>query len=174
MRMFANPRMHVLFDTRYEDTRQSAFEHGRRVASTLLDETHNTSYFQNLGRGFSGSFAVIDTHKRAKQCPMRPKAQQVSLPLNHPRGSHRFTVKQRDSWVGHAMQGAEACGASDEFVKKLGLWLAMAVSAYAPFFDEASGKLDWMEETPYGETEEEPVPDEAQKKSNSLQLQYWW
>ena len=32
---------------------------------------------------------------------------------------------------------------------RYGLWLAMLVSAYAPFLDEATGKLDWMEESPY-------------------------
>ena len=37
-----------------------------------------------------------------------------------------------------------------EFQTKLGSWLAMTVSAYAPFYNEETGKLDWMEETPYG------------------------
>ena len=32
---------------------------------------------------------------------------------------------------------------------RYGLWLAMIVSAYAPFLDEATGTLDWMEESPY-------------------------
>ena len=34
-------------------------------------------------------------------------------------------------------------------VLRYGLWLAMLVSAYAPFVEAASGKLDWMEESSY-------------------------
>lgn len=37
-----------------------------------------------------------------------------------------------------------------EFQEKLGSWLAMTVSAYAPFVDPTTGQLDWMEESPYG------------------------
>ena len=33
---------------------------------------------------------------------------------------------------------------------RYGLWLAMLVSAYAPFVDERTGELDWMEESAYG------------------------
>ena len=33
--------------------------------------------------------------------------------------------------------------------EKLGLWLAMTVSAHAPFFDQATGRLQWMEQRPY-------------------------
>ena len=47
------------------------------------------------------------------------------------------------------MCAAEECGASVDFQKKYGLWLAMSVSAYAPFVDEETGKLDWMEESSY-------------------------
>lgn len=36
-RMFADPRMNVLFDTRHADTNVSALEHGKRVASALMD-----------------------------------------------------------------------------------------------------------------------------------------
>ena len=56
---------------------------------------------------------------------------------------------QRDSWVGSHMMAAEECGASPAFVEKYGLWLAMTVSAYAPFVDERTGALDWMEESSY-------------------------
>ena len=48
------------------------------------------------------------------------------------------------------MSAAAECGASETFQHKYGLWLAMTVSAYAPFVDAVTGKLDWMEETPYG------------------------
>ena len=49
------------------------------------------------------------------------------------------------------MCAAEECGASAAFQEKYGLWLAMLVSAYAPFVEnETTGKLDWMEETAYG------------------------
>ena len=47
------------------------------------------------------------------------------------------------------MVACELCQTSPEFQKKLGTWLAMTVSAYAPFVDERTGKLDWMEESPY-------------------------
>eukprot|EP01047_Picozoa_sp_COSAG01_P091737 COSAG01_NODE_23274_length_821_cov_1.103878_1_plen_94_part_10 len=94
--MFANPRMFVLFNTDDPDSAVSAFEHGKRIAATLLDETLNTKYFASLGRGFSGAFAVMGTHNKAKRCPYRPKAQQVSLPRGNPRGNRRFTTDQRD------------------------------------------------------------------------------
>ena len=81
---------------------------------------------------------------------MRPRAQQVSLPKGHPRGNRRFTTDQRDTWVGNVMLSCEECGTSEAFQHKLGVWLAMLVSAYAPFVDETTGELDWMEESPYG------------------------
>ena len=150
--MFSNPRMHILFDTRdKEDSESSALDHGKRIASTLLDLWYNTNYFSSLGRGFSGAFKVVSTHEKAKNCPMRPSSQQTKLPkgAGH-RANKRFTVKQRDSWLGHVILAADQCGTSKEFQTKLGSWLAMTVSAYAPFYNEETGKLDWMEETPYG------------------------
>jgi len=137
------------FDTRDKDTAVSAMGHGKRIAATLLDETLHTSYFSSLGRGFSGAFAVMGTHNKAKRCPMRPASQQKSLPEGSRRGNRRFTTDQRDTWVGSHMCAAEECGASEAFQQKYGLWLAMLVSAYAPFVHEATGKLDWMEESPY-------------------------
>jgi len=148
--LFANPRMWPLFDTRDEATAVSAMEHGKRIAATLLDEAHGTRYFASLGRGFSGAFAVMGTHSKAKQCPMRPTSEQVAMPQGHRKANRRFTTDQRDSWVGSHMCAAEECSASEAFQKKCGLWLAMLVSAYAPFVDVATGALDWMEETPYG------------------------
>lgn len=147
--LFANPRMHVLFDTRDPDSAVSAMDHGKRIAATIMDGTINTRYFASLGRGFSGAFAVMGTHSRAKKCPMRPAAQQVSMPKGHRKANCRFTTDQRDTWVGSHMSAAEECGASPAFQEKYGLWLAMLVSAYAPFVDERTGKLDWMEETSY-------------------------
>ena len=147
--MFENPRMQVLFDTRHKDSASSAMDHGKRIAATLLDECHGTHYFASLGRGFSGAFAVLGTHKKAKNCPMRPLAHQKALPEGHRKANRRFTTAQRDSWVGHIMVAAEQCGTSESFQKKFGMWLAMTVSAYAPFLDEETGILDWMEETPY-------------------------
>ena len=106
---------------------------------------------------------------------MRPKSEQKALPAGHRKANRRFTVDQRDSWVGSHMMAAEACGArvrgvrrrppdgrsdggvrrrarrrSPEFQEKYGLWLAMTVSAYAPFVELESGGLDWMEESSYG------------------------
>jgi len=148
--MFANPRMNVLFDTRDKDSAASAMDHGKRICSTLLDAVFGTRYFASLGRGFSGAFAVMGTHAKAKRCPMRPKTEQVELPRGHRKANRRFTTKQRDSWVGHIMIGCEQCACSEKFQKKLGLWLAMVVSAYAPFVNEETGVLDWMEESRYG------------------------
>ena len=115
-----------------------------------MDEIYGTRYFSTLGRGHSGAFAVMGTHSKAKRCPFRPTAQQVELPKGHPRANRRFTTDQRDSWVGNMMNAAEECGTSPEFQEKLGLFLAMQVSAYAPFVDAQTGKLDWMEESSYG------------------------
>lgn len=147
--LFENPRMNVLFDTRDKDTAVSAMDHGKRIAATLLDETLGTRYFASLGRGGSGAFAVMGTHSKAKRCPMRPASQQVAMPKGHPRANRRFTTDQRDTWVGSHMSAAEECGASVAFQESYGKWLAMLVSAYAPFVDERTGNLDWMEESPY-------------------------
>ena len=35
------------------------------------------------------------------------------------------------------------------FQEKFGKWLAMTVSAYAPFVNAETGELDWMEESSY-------------------------
>ena len=149
--MIGPPRMQVLFDTRdIKDAETSAMDHGKRIATTLIDLWYGTSYFSSLGRGFSGAFAVVGTHKKAKNCPMRPLSQQQKWPKGGRRGQTRFTVNQRDSWVGHVILASEESGTSKEFQTKLGSWLAMTVSAYAPFYDEENNKLDWMEETPYG------------------------
>ena len=94
--------------------------------------------------------AVLGTHAKAKRCPLRPKSQQAPLPKGHRKANCRFTTQRRDSWVGHAVLASEQCGASVEFQEKLGSWLAMTVSAYAPFVDPTTGPLDWMEESPYG------------------------
>ena len=68
-------------------------------------------------------------------------------PVGNRRANRRFTVDQRDAWVGHVMVAAEECGTSKQFQEKLGLWLAIAVSA--PFYDEINDRLDWMEESAY-------------------------
>lgn len=148
--MFSNPRMSVLFDSRHADTAVCALDHGKRVAATLLDLALHTRFYGQLGRGFSGAFAVMGTHNQAKKCPMRPRSQQVELPRGHRKANRRFTTKQRDTWVGQIMCGAEDLGASQAFVEEWGKWLAMTVSAYAPFVNEDTGELDWMEETRYG------------------------
>ena len=98
--LFANPRMYVLFNTGDPDSAVSAMDHGKRIAATLLDEVLQTRYFASLGRGFSGAFAVMGTHSKAKQCPFRPMSQQVALPKGHRKANRRFTTDQRDTWVG--------------------------------------------------------------------------
>ena len=90
--------------------------------------------------------AVLATHRKAKKCPMRPLSQQIELPEGSgDRANRRFTVNQRDSWVGHLMLAAEQCGASQEFQKKFGYWVATKVSVYGPFYNEETKELDWME-----------------------------
>lgn len=148
--LFTNPRMMVLFNTNDPDSAVDAMQHGKRIAATLLDEVFSTRYFASLGRGFSGAFAVMGTHSKAKQCPFRPTSQHVAMPKGHRKANRRFTIDQRDSWVGSHMCAAEELGASAAFQEKYGLWLAMSVSAYAPFVDEKTGQLDWMEESSYG------------------------
>lgn len=125
-RMFADPRMNVLFDSRHPDTNVSALDHGKRVASALMDRWYGTNYFESLGRGSSFS-AVTPTHRRAKSCPMRP---------DHHRRAGRFTTTQRDAWIGHVCCAAEEVGASNEFQRQLGGYLAASVDIYAPFMEE--------------------------------------
>ena len=48
--MFANPVMSVLFDSRHADTNVSALEHGKRVATLVLDRNLGTRYYDTLGR----------------------------------------------------------------------------------------------------------------------------
>merc|ERR1712228_775205 len=83
--------MNVLFDTRHSDTASSAIEHGKRVASALLDRWFGTRFFASLGRDHSTAFyQVTPTHVRAKSCPMRPMAHQNIKnlqPLNEMHGS---------------------------------------------------------------------------------------
>lgn len=94
--------------------------------------------------------ACQSVFRQHSKCPFRPKSEQVEMPKGHRKANRRFTTDQRDSWVGSHMAAAAECGASEAFQTKYGLWLAMLVSAYAPFVDEKTGKLDWMEETAYG------------------------
>ena len=52
-KLFANPRIIVLFDTRHVDTNVSALEHGTRLGSVLLARWHETNHFYEQGRGTS-------------------------------------------------------------------------------------------------------------------------
>ena len=44
-RMFADPRMSVLFDSRHQDTNVCALDHGKRIASFLADRNYGTQLF---------------------------------------------------------------------------------------------------------------------------------
>ena len=115
-RMFEDPRMSVLFDTRHADTNVSALEHGKRIGSAMLDEWFGTTFFASLGRKYSSARSQIAIgHRRAKDCPMRPAKQ---------RGARYFTVAQRNTWLGYAWMGAEDAGASKEFCQGMVDWLA--------------------------------------------------
>ena len=52
-------------------------------------------------------------------------------------------MDQRDSWLGHVLGAAEECGTSEAFQAKLGCELARTMSLYTPFFDEATGNLEY-------------------------------
>eukprot|EP00039_Didymoeca_costata_P018195 m.332527 g.332527 ORF g.332527 m.332527 type:complete len:234 (-) comp16957_c0_seq1:691-1392(-) len=125
-RMFSDPRMNVLFDTRHADTNVSALDHGKRVGAAVLDRWYGTRYFRSLGRG-SSFFAVTPTHQQAKRCPMRPVHHQKAM---------KFTTKQRDTWIGHVTCAAGEMGASQEFQDKLSTALAGNIDIYAPFLQE--------------------------------------
>jgi hypothetical protein len=59
----------------------------------------------------------------------------------HPRARPRFTIDQRDTWVGSHMAAVEECGASKAFQEKYGLWLAATVSAYVSYSARMSRSL---------------------------------
>ena len=154
----------------HKETNVSALDHGKRVASVFLDKwsglrardpLKGSTYYNSLERPYAVDVqgehlvaSVSASHGQSKRCPMRPKSQQVDtptgMPAGHPLSNKRFTTEQRDSWVGHVICSAEEVGASPEFQEKLGLWIAQATSQYAAFYDEATGRLDWMSETPMG------------------------
>ena len=134
IRMFADPRMNVLFDTRFGDSAVSALEHGKRVASALLDRWYGTSYFGTLQRDASTAFfQVTPTHRRAKGCPLRPVEHQKHK---------KFTMTQRDAWIGHVICAAEEVGTSKQFQDALGKWLAKNIDVYAPFVDDYEDTKD--------------------------------
>ena len=114
-RMFADPRMSVLFDSRHQDTNVCALDHGKRIASFLADRNYGTQLFSKLGRG-AGNFTMLGrAHLKAKKCPMRPQRHQNEKGTTMGVKSPPFTVDQRDTWLGHVMCSAELCGASVEF-----------------------------------------------------------
>ena len=122
-RMFADPRMAVLFDTRHADSNASALEHGTRLAATLMDLWYGTREYASLGRG--SSFRNVGrAHARAKRCPLRP---------NSGTGAPRFSEAQRDAWLGHVLIACEECGASAELQHQIGRFLGSRVNAYGPF-----------------------------------------
>merc|ERR1712228_136895 len=126
--------MNVLFDTRHSDTASSAIEHGKRVASALLDRWFGTRFFASLGRDHSTAFyQVPPTHVRAKSCPMRPMAHQKHK---------KFTTTQRDAWVGHVIRAAQQWQTSEAFQRALGYWLAKNIDVYAPFVNDLDQTKD--------------------------------
>ena len=66
--MFSNPRMNVLFDTSHKnDANSNALDHGKRVASSLLDLKFGTTYFGSLGRSHHlARVAVQGSHMKVK------------------------------------------------------------------------------------------------------------
>jgi hypothetical protein len=58
-RIFEDPRMNVLFDTRFEDTNVSALEHGKRIGSAMLDQWFGTSFYPSLKRDHSRAAVQI-------------------------------------------------------------------------------------------------------------------
>ena len=70
-RMFKDPHLLVLFDSRDKDTMVSALEHGTRLASVILNRWTGGNQYEKLNRGnlFSN---LSKSHQRAKKCPFRP------------------------------------------------------------------------------------------------------
>ena len=67
-----------------------------------------------------------------------------------PDGCHAKRHDERgDGWRDAALALIRSCIGLCVCVLRYGLWLAMLVSAYAPFVEASSGKLDWMEESSY-------------------------
>ena len=66
--MFSNPRMNVLFDTSHKnDANSNALDHGKRVASSLLDLQFGTTYFGSLGRSHHLARVVVQgSHMKVK------------------------------------------------------------------------------------------------------------
>jgi len=127
-RMFEDPRMRVLFDTRHDDTNVSALEHGKRIGSAMLDQWFGTSFYPSLKRDSSrAAIQIGPSHGRAKQCPMRPREH---------RRSGMFTVAQRNTWLGYAWMGAEDIGATEEFRDKMVDWMAGNLGFMGQFQDE--------------------------------------
>jgi hypothetical protein len=127
-RMFEDPRMRVLFDTRHDDTNVSALEHGKRIGSAMSDQWFGTSFYPSLKRDSSrAAIQIGPSHGRAKQCPMRPREH---------RRSGMFTVAQRNTWLGYAWMGAEDIGTSEEFREKMIDWIAGNLGFMGQFLDE--------------------------------------
>lgn len=132
-RMFEDPRMRVLFDTRHDDTNVSALEHGKRIGSAMADQWFGTSFYQSLGRDSSlAAIQIGPSHARAKQCPMRPREH---------RRSGMFTVAQRNTWLGYAWMGAEDIGTSEEFRDQMVDWIAGNLGFMGEFLNEDGASL---------------------------------
>ena len=127
-RLFADPRMRVLFDTRFEDTNVSAMDHGKRLGSAMLDQWFGTRYFPSLKRDSSRApIQIGPSHQRAKGCPMRPREHQRS---------GMFTVAQRNTWLGSVWCSLEEVGASDDFRNAVVDWMSGNIAFMGQFLDE--------------------------------------
>ena len=126
-RLFADPRMAVLFDTRSAEANVSAAEHGKRLGLLLLNRwTGDTEYFTVTGT--SNIFTRLQmAHERAKGCPMRGDRR------------YSFTKDQRDSWLGHVYLAGRECGIEDSLCNVVVDHLASAMAFYGPF-DRAGSK----------------------------------
>ena len=72
-KMWENPRMVVLFDSRHPDTNVSAYEHAKRISAVLISRClRDKSYWDALDRDYDYGTSTNRSHKRAKKCPMRP------------------------------------------------------------------------------------------------------
>ena len=119
-RMFADPRMNVLFGWRKRELPTA--EHGRRLGSFILQFNGiSDEYSKTPHDGFPTA------HQHAKRCPMRPKEHQEHA---------RFTKQQRDAWLGHMSFAMKENKVPEGLCAALLNFLCAGMPRYGPFVEE--------------------------------------
>jgi len=119
-RLFADPRMNVLFGWRNVELETT--EHGRRLGSFILDFNGvSDEYSRTPHDGFPHA------HQKAKRCPMRPEKHQKHA---------RFTYQQRDAWLGHMSLACDEADAPDSVKSAIMRFVLEGIHLYGPFIQE--------------------------------------